>query len=113
MSRSLGAEFFRGSKRQRSSTNISSELLQPSPARHDNRSLCTSSRPSFFLFSVFVGLCCRFLRSSSLVLSLLSGTGFSEYLLTSNTESCDEHGDEIGVAVVEELVDKPGTTNGT
>ena len=33
------------------------------------------------------------------------------YLLTSNTESSDE--DEVGVGVVEELVDKPGTTNGT
>ena len=35
------------------------------------------------------------------------------YLLTSNTESCDEDGEEVGVGVVEELVDKPGTTNGT
>ena len=35
------------------------------------------------------------------------------FLLTSNTESCEED-DEVGVAVVEEeLVDKPGTTNGT
>ena len=34
------------------------------------------------------------------------------YLLTSNTESCDED-DDVGVGVVEELVDKPGTTNGT
>ena len=35
------------------------------------------------------------------------------YLLTSNTESCDEDDDEVGVDFVEELVDKPGTTNGT
>ena len=33
------------------------------------------------------------------------------YLLTSNTESCDE--DNVGVGVVEELVDKPRTSNGT
>ena len=66
-------------------------------------------------------LCFRFLLvhaagfpcSSSLVLPLLSGTGFSVYLLTSNTESCDEDVGEIGVGVVKELVDKPGTTNGT
>ena len=35
------------------------------------------------------------------------------YLLTSNTESCDGDAEEIGVGVVGELVDKPGTTNGT
>ena len=34
------------------------------------------------------------------------------YLLTSNTESCDED-DDVGVGVVEELVDKPRTVNGT
>ena len=52
-----------------------------------------------------------FLRSSSLVLPLLSGTGFSVYLLSSNKESCDE---EVGEDTVEEqLADKPGTTNGT
>ena len=48
-----------------------------------------------------------------LVLPLLSGAGFSVYLLTSNTESCDEDDDEVGVGVVEELEDEPGTTNGT
>ena len=78
--------------------------------------LCISSRPSFlFLFSVSVGLCCRFLRSSShsyfhffIVLEL------SVYLLTSNAESCDEDDGEVGEGVVEEeLADKPGTTNGT
>ena len=36
------------------------------------------------------------------------------YLLTSNTESCDEDDGEVGEGVVEEeLVDRPGTTNGT
>ena len=36
------------------------------------------------------------------------------YLLTSNTESCDEDDGEVGEGLVEEeLADKPGTTNGT
>ena len=35
------------------------------------------------------------------------------YLRSSNTESCDEDDDEVGVGDEEELVDKPGTTNGT
>ena len=56
--------------------------------------------------------CCGSHRSSSLVLPLLSGTGFSVYLLTSNTESCDEDVEE-GEDDVEELADKPGTTKGT
>ena len=58
------------------------------------------------MFLVSVGLCPGFPRSSSLVLPLLSGTGFSAYLLSSNTESCDED-DYVGVGVVED-VDKPG-----
>ena len=32
--------------------------------------------------------------------------------VSSDTESCDEDDEEAGVGVVEELVDKPGTTNG-
>ena len=55
----------------------------------------------------------RVSRNSSLILPLLSSTGFSVYLLTSNTESCDEDVEEVGVDVVEELVDKPRTTNDT
>ena len=52
-------------------------------------------------------------RSSSLVLPLLSGTGFSVYLLTSNTEPCDADDGEVGEGVdEEELAYKPGTTNG-
>ena len=58
------------------------------------------------------------LRSSSLVLPLLSGTGFSVCLLASHTESCDQDDDDddddVGVGVLdEELADKAGTTNGT
>ena len=66
-----------------------------------------------FLHSVYADSCSGSSRSSSLVLPLLSGTGFSVYLLTSNTESCDEDDKEVGVGVVEEIVDIPGTTNGT
>ena len=65
------------------------------------------------MFSVSVGLCSGFPCASSLVLPLLSGNGFSVYLLTSNTESCDEDDEEVGVGVAEELVDKPRTANGT
>ena len=57
--------------------------------------------------------CSGFPRSSSLVLPLLSGTGFSVYLLASNTESCDEDDEEADVGVEEELADKPETTDGT
>ena len=66
------------------------------------------------LFSVSVDSCNGFPRSSSLVPPLLSRTGFSVYLLTSNSESCDEDDGEVGAGVVEEeLNDKPRTTNGT
>ena len=110
---SLGAGFLRGSAGHCSSTNFSLKSCSQS-GKSCNRSLCTSSRPSFlFLFSVSVGSCNGFPRSSSLVLPLLPGTGFSVYPLTSNTESCDEDDDEVDVGVVEELEDKPGTTNGT
>ena len=62
----------------------------------------------FILLSVSVDSCNESPRSSSLVLPLLSGTGFSVYLLTS--ESGDE---EVSEGVVEEeLADKPETTNG-
>ena len=55
------------------------------------RSLCTSSCPSFFFaFLVSAGPCSGFLRNFPLVLPILSVAGFSVYLLTSNTESCDE-----------------------
>ena len=78
-------------------------------------SLCTSSdTPVLFLFSVSVDSCNGSHRNSSLVLPVLSGTGFSVYLLTSNTESCDEDDGDVGEGVVEEeLADKLGTTNGT
>ena len=59
-------------------------------------------------------------RSSPLVLSLFSGTGASTSLffdtesLFSDVVSCDEDGDEADEGVVEEeLIDIPGTTNGT
>ena len=69
--------------------------------------------PISILFSVSES-CNGSLRSSPLVLPLLSCIGFSVYLLTSNTESCDKDDGEVGEGVVEEeLVDKPGSTDGT
>ena len=67
----------------------------------------------FIFFLVSVCLYSGSHRHSPLVLSLLSGTGFPVYLLTSNTESCDEDDGEVGEGVIEELADRPGTTNGT
>ena len=59
------------------------------------------------MFSVAGDLHNGFLRSPLLVLPLLSCSGFSEFLLTSNTESHDEEDDEVGVVgVVKELEDK-------
>ena len=88
----------RGSEGLTSSTKFSLKSSNQS-GKSCKRTICTSSRPSFlFLFSVSVGLCRGFPRSSSLVLPLLSGTGFSMYLLTSNTDSCDEDDDDVGVA---------------
>ena len=62
-----------------------------------------------FLFPVASGL----MQRVSPKLLTQTCTGFSVYLISSNTESCDEGDEEVGVVVVEELVDKPGTTNGT
>ena len=78
-------------------------------------SLCTSSGSLFFIWpSVSVDSCSGSPRRSPLILPLLSGTGFSVYLLSSNTESCDEDHGEVGEGVVEEeLTDIPGITNGT
>ena len=67
----------------------------------------------YFRFRFLWVSCSGFPCSSSLALPLLSCTGFSVYLLTSNTESCDEDDAKVDEGVVEELVDKPGTTNGT
>ena len=113
VSRYPSSGFPRGSKGLRSSTKFSLNSCSQS-GKSCSRSLCTSSCPSFlFMFSVSVDSCSGSPRSSSHVLALLSGTGFSVYVLSSNTESCDEDVEEVGVGVVEELVDKPGTTNGT
>ena len=57
-------------------------------------------------------LCFRVLLihgDSSLIIALLATAGFS--VLT--TFSCDEDIEEVGEDEVEELVDRPGTTNGT
>ena len=114
MSRSLGAGFPCGSVGLHSSTKFSvKSCSQSSPASHAIDRFALLRVLHLFLFSVSVGLCDGVRRSSSLVLPLLSGTGFSVYLLTSKTESCDEDDNEVRVGVVEELAYKPGTTNGT
>ena len=113
MSRYPSSGFHRGSEGLLASTKFSLKSCSQS-GNSCFGSLCTSSRPSFlFLFSLSVALCSGFRRSSSLILPLLSGTGLSVYLPTSNAESCDEDDEEVGVGVVEELVDEPGSTNGT
>ena len=61
------------------------------------------------MFSVSADPRDAFRGDSSLIISLLSAAGFSVLI----TESCNEDDEEVGVGVVEELVDKPGTTNGT
>ena len=61
------------------------------------------------MFSVSADPRDAFPGDSSLMISLLSAAGFSVLI----TESCHEDDEEVGVGVVEELVDKPGTTNGT
>ena len=71
------------------------------------------SRVHHFYFSVSVDSCSGSPRSSSVVLPLLSGAGFSVYLLTSNTESCDEDSEVSESVLEEELADEPGTTTGT
>ena len=78
---------------------ILSEILQP--VRQVMQKIALYFFASFifiFVFGLF-GSCCRFPRSSSLVLPLLSGVGFSVYLLTSITASCDEDVDEVDVGV--------------
>ena len=50
-----------------------------------------------------------FPRDSALTLPLLSVAGFS----VPTTESCVEDVEEVGQDDVEQLVEKPGTTNGT
>ena len=59
--------------------------------------------------SVSADPCDGFLYDSSLIISLLSVAGFSVL----PTVSCDEDVEETGEDEVEELVDRPGTTNGT
>ena len=63
----------------------------------------------FYVSLVFAGLCNGFPRDSALILPLLSAEGFSVLV----TESCNEDVEEVGEDDVEELVDKPRTTNGT
>ena len=104
-----GPGFSRGSKGLLSTTKFSLNSCSQS-SNSCNRSHCTSSCPSFlFLFSVSADARDGLSRDTSLTISLFSDAWFS--VLT--TESCDEGVEEVGVDYVEELGDKPGTTNGT
>ena len=74
-----------------------------------NNSLRNSASSSFlFEFSVSAHPRDGFLRDSSLIISLLSVAGFSVLI----TVFCDEDVEEAGEDEVEELVDRPKTTNG-
>ena len=71
---------------------------------------CAGSLSSLlFGFSISAGACDRFPCTSTLVLSLLGVAGCSVGV----TVSCDEDVREVGEGEVEELVDRPRTTNGT
>ena len=69
----------------------------------------SSSSSMLFAFSVSADPCNGFQRDSSLIISLLSAAGFSVLIRL----SCDEDVEVLGEDDVEELVDRPGTTNGT
>ena len=101
--------FLRDSAGTLSSSKFSLNSCRQS-SKSCNSSPCNSSSFSIlFVFSVSAGSCNRFHRNSALILPLLSIAGFSVLI----TVSCDEDVEEVGVDDVEELVDKPGTTNGT
>ena len=82
VSRQPCSGFPHGSDGLRSSTKFSVNSCSQSGNSCD-KPLCSSSRPSFlFLILVSVDSCNGFLRSSSFVLPLLFGTGFSMSLLS-------------------------------
>ena len=70
----------------------------------------TFSLSSFlFGFSISAGPCDEFPRTPSRILSLLVDAGCSMDV----TASCDEDEEDVGEDELEELLDRPGTTNGT
>ena len=62
-----------------------------------------------FFFSISAGSCDVLTRIELPVLSLLVNAGCN----VRTTASCDTDVGDVGVAVLDELVDKPGTTSGT
>ena len=64
---------------------------------------------TFLCFSVSAGPCGRSPCTSSLIVSLLLNSGCSVGV----TVSCGGDAGEVGEDELEELVDGPGTTNGT
>ena len=65
--------------------------------------------PFLFVFSVPTAACDGLTRTVPLVLSLLVDAGCNVGI----TASCNTDVGDLGVAEIEELVDKPGTTIGT
>ena len=63
----------------------------------------------FFFFSISAGSCDVLTRIELPVLSLLVNAG----CIVRTTASCDTDVGDVRVAVLDELVDKPGTTSGT
>ena len=65
-----------------------------------------SLSPFLFVFSVSAGSCDGLTRTVLLILSLLVDAGCNVGI----TSSCNSDVGDVGVAGLEELVDKPGTT---
>ena len=98
----------------RCSGTLSSTRFSLNSCSHSGRSCdkfpCTSTSSSFLSgFSVSAGPRDRFACTYSLIFSLLVDAGWSVRV----TLSFDEDVEEAGADEVEELVDRPGTTNGT
>ena len=68
-----------------------------------------SSSSFLFVFSVSAGSCDGLTRTVLLVLSLLVDAGCNVGIIA----SCNTDVGDVGIAELEELVEKPGTTIGT
>ena len=93
---------------------LSSTRLSVNSPNHPRRSRNGFPRKvastSFFLFfSISAGSCDGLTRTMLLVLSLLADAGRN----VGTTAPCNTDVGDVGVAELEELVDKPGTTIGT
>ena len=85
------------------------ELFKPFWQITQRVARASSMSSILFGFSVSAGPRDELPRTSSLILSLLVAAGCSVEV----SVSCDEDVGEVGEDELEELVDRPGTTNGT